>query len=140
MPEFDIVRRWGGRVLLDPERNRIGTIVEIYYDAEADQPGWALCNTADIGTSMRLVPLGEAAEDGGVVRVPFHRAAVTGAPGMEPGGRLGPREEAELYAYYGLPYTGASLVDLDEPDEADQEILPLEDVVGAARWRRRVGR
>jgi hypothetical protein len=27
------------------------------------------------------------------------------------------QEEAELYAYYGLPYSGASLVDLDEEDE-----------------------
>jgi hypothetical protein len=37
---------------------------------------------------------------------------------MEPGGRLWPQEEAELYAYYGLAYTGASLVDLDEEDTA----------------------
>jgi hypothetical protein len=29
--------------------------------------------------------------------------------------------EAELYAYYGLDYTGASLVDLDEEDEEDEE-------------------
>jgi hypothetical protein len=36
-----------------------------------------------------------------------------------PGGRLWPQEEAELYAYYGLPYTGASLLDLDEEDEDD---------------------
>jgi len=38
---------------------------------------------------------------------------------MEPGGRLWPQEEAELYTYYGLAYTGASLVDLDEEDEED---------------------
>jgi hypothetical protein len=34
-----------------------------------------------------------------------------------PDGLLWPQEEAELYACYGLPYTGASLVDLDEEDE-----------------------
>jgi hypothetical protein len=28
---------------------------------------------------------------------------IEGAPGMDPGGRLWPREEAELYAYWGLP-------------------------------------
>jgi hypothetical protein len=140
MPEFDIVQRWSGRVMLDPERDRIGTIVEIYYDAETDQPGWALCNTADIGADMRLVPLGQAVEDGGRVRVPFSRAGLAGAPGMEPGGRLWPHEEAELYAYYGLAYTGASVAELAEPEEADDEIVPLEDAVGAARWRRRVGR
>ena len=34
-------------------------------------------------------------------------------------GRLWPQEEAELYAYYGLPYTEASLAGLDEEDEDD---------------------
>ena len=51
--------------------------------------------------------------------MPYDRAFVEGAPGMEPGGRLWPQEEAELYAYYGLDYSGASLVDLDEEDEED---------------------
>jgi hypothetical protein len=44
---------------------------------------------------------------------------VEAAPGMEPGGRLWPQEEAELYAYYGLPYTEASLAGLDEEDDED---------------------
>jgi hypothetical protein len=59
---------------------------------------------------------------------------------MEPGGQLWPQEEADLYAYYGLGYSGASLADVEEPEEADDEIVPLSDAVGAARWRRRVGR
>ena len=47
------------------------------------------------------------------------------APGMEPGGRLWPQEEAELYAYYGLPYTGASLVDLDVDEEDAADVAPV---------------
>ena len=57
--------------------------------------------------------------------MPYDRAFVEGAPGMEPGGRLWPQEEAELYAYYGLPYTGASLVDLDEEDEDDAVVAQI---------------
>jgi hypothetical protein len=38
-------------------------------------------------------------------------------------GGCGRREEAELYAYYGLDYTGASLVDLDEEDEEDDAVV-----------------
>ena len=117
MPAFDVARRWTGRVMLDRAGAKLGTIVDIYYDAEADEPGWALLNTADIGASMRLVPAAEAVEDGNELRVPYDRAVVEGAPGMDADGRLWPQEEAELYAYYGLPYTGASLVDLDEEDE-----------------------
>jgi hypothetical protein len=139
MPGFDIVRRWKGRVVLDRTGDKLGRLAEVYYDAEADQPGWGLVNTADIGVSMRLVWLGEAVEAGGAVRVPHARATVLRAPGMQPGGRLVPQEEAALYAYYGLPYSGASLADLDEPAD-DDEADVVEDMVGAARWRRRVGR
>jgi hypothetical protein len=49
MPAFDVARRWKGRVMLDRAGAKLGTIVDIYYDAEADEPGWALLNTADTG-------------------------------------------------------------------------------------------
>jgi hypothetical protein len=68
-------------------------------------------------SGTRLVPVAEAVEHGNEPRVPYDRAFVEAAPGMDPAGRLWPQEEAELYAYYGLDYTGASLVDLDEEDE-----------------------
>ena len=137
MPAFGVARRWTGRVMLDRAGAKIGTIVDIYYDAEADEPGWALLNTADIGASMRLVPIGQAVEDGNEIRVPYHRAFVEAAPGMGTGGRLWPQEQEALYAYYGLEYTSASLADLDEDDEDDEE--PLEDEEDAAvarggRW------
>jgi hypothetical protein len=138
MPAFDVARRWTGRVMLDRAGAKIGTIVDIYYDAEADEPGWALLNTADIGASMRLVPIGQAVEDGNEIRVPYHRAFVEAAPGMGAGGRLWPQEQEALYAYYGLEYSSASLADLDEDDEDDDE-APLDDEEDAAvarggRW------
>ena len=71
-----------------------------------------------------LVPVADAVEHGNELRVPYDRAFVEAAPGMDPDGRLWPQEEAELYAYYGLPYTGASLVDLDEEDE-DAAVAPF---------------
>jgi len=75
----------------------------------------------------RLVPVAEAVEHGNELRVPYDRAfveaAVEAAPGMDPAGRLWPQEEAELYAYHGLDYTGASLVDLDEEDEDDAAVV-----------------
>ena len=119
MPAFDVARRWKGRAVLDRTGAKLGSVIDVYYDAEDDEPGWALVDMADTGVSARLVPVGEAVEDGNELRVPYDRAFVEDAPGMEPGGRLWPQEEAELYAHYGLDYTGASLVDLDEEDEDD---------------------
>jgi hypothetical protein len=115
-PAFDVARRWKGRVVLDRDGGRLGSVLDVFYDAENDEPGWVLLGVdGDAGT--RLVPVAEAVEHGNELRVPYDRAVVEGAPGLEPGGRLWPQEEADLYAHYGLPYTGASLVDLDEEDE-----------------------
>ncbi len=111
MPGFDVVRRWKGRAVVDRDGGEVGTIVELYYDEETDQPGWALVETAAAGGRPRLVPVVEAAERDGLVEVPLGRASILGAPTMEPGGRLWPQEVAELYAYYGLGYSGAA------PDE-----------------------
>src|SRR4029453_10738661 len=120
MPAFGVARRGKGRVVLDRGGIKLGSVLDVFYDAENDEPGWVLLGTdGDAGT--RLVPVAEAIEHGNELRVPYHRAFVLGAPGLEPGGRLWPQEEAELYAYYGLPYTGASLADLDEEGEDDED-------------------
>jgi hypothetical protein len=119
MPAFDVARRWKGRVVLDRTGDKLGSVLDVFYDAENDEPGWVLLGTAGSGSGTRLVPVAEAVEHGNELRVPYDRAFVEAAPGMDPAGRLWPQEEAELYAYYGLDYTGASLVDLDEEDEDD---------------------
>jgi hypothetical protein len=138
MPAFDIVRRWKGRVVLDRDGRRIGSVIEIYYDAETDQPGWALLDVADIGGGTSFVPLTGADEQGDAIRVPYDRPRVLRAPGMPAAGRLWPQDEAALYRYYDLAYTGASLVDLDELEdgEANGELsLPDAVRVGpASRW------
>ena len=119
MPAFDVARRWKGRVVLDRSGDKLGPVLDVFYDAENDEPGWVLLGVAGAQDGTRLVPVADAVEHGNELRVPFDRAFVEAAPGMEPDGRLWPHEEAELYAYYGLPYTGASLVDLEEEDEDD---------------------
>jgi hypothetical protein len=119
MPAFDVARRWKGRVVLDRSGDKLGSVLDVFYDAENDEPGWVLLGVAGAGDSTRLVPVADAVEHGNELRVPYERAFVEAAPGMDPGGRLWPQEEAELYAYYGLPYTGASLVDLDEEEDED---------------------
>jgi hypothetical protein len=116
MPAFEVARRWKGRAVLDRTGGKLGSVFDVYYDAENDEPGWVLLGAAGADGGARLVPVAEAVEHGDELRVPYDRALVEGAPGMEPGGRLWP-EEADLYAYYGLPYSGASLVDLDEEEE-----------------------
>ena|SRR6266540_4084841 len=139
MPRFDVVRRWKGSVVLDRDGQRIGTVIDIYYDAETDQPGWALLDVSSARGDTSFVPLTEAVERGGTVQVPYELIRVRSAPGMPAGGRLWPQDEAALYRYYGLAYTGASLVDLEELEdgEGNRDLSPPGDAVRvgpAARW------
>jgi hypothetical protein len=125
MPAFDVARGWKGRVVLDRTGGKLGTVLDVYYDAENDEPGWMLLGAAGADGGAHLVPVAEAVEHGNELRVPYDRALVESAPGMAPRGRLWPQEEADLYAYYGLPYIGASLVDLDVDEEDAADVAPV---------------
>jgi hypothetical protein len=123
MPAFDVVQRWIGRVAVDRNGEPLGAIIEVFYDAESDQPGWALLDAAVAGAGRRLVPVMRAVEDGTTVRVPVAAALVEAAPGMEPGSRLWPQEEAALYEHYGLAWSGDQTWDDEESSLAEVEFL-----------------
>jgi hypothetical protein len=138
MPAFDVARAWIGRIVRDRDGERIGTVTDVFYDQESDGPGWALVELDD-GAARRLVPVGQALEEGEELRVRYDHATVRGAPGMDPGGRLWPRQEAELYAHYGLDYSGPQEMDLDDLEAQVDALDPDDDdIVGAGRRRGRV--
>lgn len=137
MPAFDVVRRWKGRVVLDRDGQFIGSVEEIYYDAETDQPGWALLDLGQADGKTSLVPLANATEWRERIHVPYDRVTVVRAPGMPPTRRLWPQDEAALYGYYKLEYTWASIVDREELDPGDEVSDSLGDAVRVgftSRW------
>jgi uncharacterized protein (TIGR02271 family) len=103
----DRLLQFRGQDLCDRDGNKIGSIEEIYLDAETDEPEWALINTGLFGGKSTFVPLREASEAEGTLRVPFDKATVKDAPKPDADGRLSQREEAELYRYYGMEYSEA---------------------------------
>src|SRR3954462_5067312 len=96
-----------GQDLYDRDGDKLGTIEEMYLDADTEQPEWALVNTGLFGTKSTFVPLRDASSDGDHIRVPFDKATVKDAPRIEADGRLSQREEGELYRHYGLEYSEA---------------------------------
>ena len=96
---------WRGHEIADREGDKIGTIEEIYLDSQTDEPEWALVNTGMFGTKSSFVPLQEAQDDGGELRVPYETAQVKDAPNMDPDGELSQSDESALYAHYGLDYS-----------------------------------
>src|SRR5688500_6302858 len=100
----DILAKRGGD-LYDRDGDKLGKIDEIYLDAETGAPEWALVNTGLFGTKSTFVPLRDATDDGGDLRVPYEKAQVKDAPKMDPDGELSQQQEAELYRHYGLDYS-----------------------------------
>jgi hypothetical protein len=115
MPAFDVVWAWVGRPVVDRAGIKLGTVKEVRCDARAEEPGWAVVNLADIGDDLRLVPVLDAREDGGAIKVSFDRDAVRAAPRVEPDACLEWHEEAELHEHYGLALAGPPPA--EDPDD-----------------------
>jgi uncharacterized protein (TIGR02271 family) len=104
MVDIETVRGWRGRTMLDRDGDRIGTIEDIYADDRTGQPEWALVNTGLFGTRSTFVPIAQAAERDGDVQVPYEKALVKDAPGIEADQHLSEAEEERLWRHYGLDY------------------------------------
>jgi PRC-barrel domain len=102
LPDPKQVRSWGGKLLVDREGNRIGTVTQVYTDDDTGLPEWA---TTNIGEAPVFIPLKDAVESDGQIRVLVHRDDVAKAPLVVDRHHITPEEEARLYRHYGIPYS-----------------------------------
>jgi uncharacterized protein (TIGR02271 family) len=103
--EKDRILGYRGEDLFDADGDKIGAVEEIYLDAETNEPEWALVNTGLFGMKRSFVPLHDASEADGSLRVPYPKDTVKDAPKVDANGQLTQREEAALYSHYGLEYS-----------------------------------
>ena len=101
------VAAWRGRNAVDSDGNKIGSIDEIYMDAETGKPEWLAVKTGMFGSKVSFVPIAQAGETNGDVRLPYDKQQVKDAPNAEADGELSQDEEAALYSHYGLDYSEA---------------------------------
>jgi ferritin-like metal-binding protein YciE len=101
------IAEWRGRGAVTSEGERIGLIDEIYADADTGKPEWLAVKTGMFGTKVSLIPIAEASESDGDVRVPYSTEQVKDAPTVEADTGLSQEEEAGLYRHYGLDYSEA---------------------------------
>jgi uncharacterized protein (TIGR02271 family) len=106
-PMESAVAAWRGAAAVDPNGEKIGTIDEIYADADTGKPEWLAVKTGLFGMRLSFVPIAEATETGGQVRVPYDNQQVKDAPAVERDDELSQEEEANLYRHYGLGYSEA---------------------------------
>ena len=103
----EAVASWRGSNAVDSDGKKIGTIEEIYMDVETGKPEWLAVKTGMLGSKVSFIPIAEASEAGGEVRVPYDKQQVKDAPSAEADNELSQQEEAALYRHYGLEYSEA---------------------------------
>jgi uncharacterized protein (TIGR02271 family) len=115
MTEVTEAYEWRGRDVVDSSGSKIGSLEEVYLDADSGRPEWATVNTGLFGMKQSFVPLAEAEPARGKVVVPYSNDQVKDAPSIDPDGELNAEEEETLYSHYGIAYSGS------QPDHTGAE-------------------
>lgn len=97
-----------GQTLVDSNGEKVGKIVDVYFDLDTRQPEWLLVNSGMFGTKESFVPAVNARRTGEGMQAGYDKAMIKDAPRAEPDGDLSQDEEATLYSHYGLEYTEQS--------------------------------
>jgi PRC-barrel domain protein len=126
LPSPQQASTWGGKLVVDPDGAAIGTVTQIYSDDATGLPEWA---TIRLGEATVFLPLLDAEEADGRVRVQVKRDDVAKAPMVGPGRRISEQEEERLYRYYGIDYTR----------ERSPSLLPR-GIGPVPTWRQRLAR
>ncbi len=92
-----------GRKVISVRRERVGKIREAIVHGDGEEANWARVRIGFLGRRSALVPLYDAEEDGGKLRVVYEREHIQGAPSVEPeDGRISDEEAELLHRHYGL--------------------------------------
>jgi hypothetical protein len=129
LPDVDTVLGWRDRDVLDRDGQKVGKLRDLFLDSQTDLPEWAGVSTGFLGRKLALVPLAEATEAEGAVRVAFTEEQIKDAPTMDPDMELSQAEEESLYRHYGLDYSRTeSATGLPSGADEDESVQRREDV------------
>ena len=137
MPDLDTVLGWRGKTVRDRDGEKLGTLGALYLDADTDQPAYAGVHTGLFRRHESVVPLDDAQEADGDIRVPYAAATVREAPNVDPDVALDDDQQARLHEHYATTATAA------EPSaETAPEVVRSEEEVrvepGPMRPRERI--
>jgi hypothetical protein len=102
LPDAEVAKSWGGKVIVDRSGATIGACTQVYTDDVTGLPEWA---TARMGTATVLLPLVDAVADGDRVQVAVDRDDVVRAPRVADQQHISDDEEALLYRHYGIAFS-----------------------------------
>jgi Domain of unknown function (DUF2382) len=126
MPALDpeTRERWRDMVVVDRESATVGTITAFFVDQASGLPTWALVHSGWLAERQVFVPLGDAVEIDGEIRLPYTKDQVTQAPRIDPGSELTPDDELVLSAHYGLHDHHGSVIEGHHSDRVPSAGTP----------------
>jgi sporulation protein YlmC with PRC-barrel domain len=83
------------------DREKIGTVENVYYDVETNEPRWLAISGGFLSTRSTMVPLHEATYDEDGIVVPFTKDQIKRAPDVTPDA-ISQHLERQLFEYYGF--------------------------------------
>jgi uncharacterized protein (TIGR02271 family) len=98
-----------GADVYDRDGDKIGSLGQVYLNAQNGEPEWVTVKTGLFGTKETFVPLQSASATDDRITVAYPKAQVKDAPQVDADGPLDYSEADQLYGHYGL--TGAGSVD-----------------------------
>ena len=92
-----------GQQVVDPHGYTIGKIDALFTHGKDERASWALVKTGLVRKDSTFMPLHDAQQDGGKIRVVYEKEHVNEAPEIEPDGNELNDDEADvLHSHYGL--------------------------------------
>lgn len=122
LPQQSEVTDWIGKSVVDSEGAELGSCDKLYADNDTGLVEWLGLAPAEGDDRVRLVPLVDAREQDGSIRVEVAREAMLSSPALGSGDTLTEDEEASLYRHYGIKATKSesdSLLPAGEGTDAD---------------------
>lgn len=100
---------WMGADVNGSDGDKIGSLENVYVDADSGRPEWLGVKTGLFGTKETLVPIEGVEGDDGALRVAYTKDQVKDAPNVDPAqGEVDRQDESEIYAHYGLTGSAGS--------------------------------
>jgi uncharacterized protein (TIGR02271 family) len=112
-----------GAKVVDSDGNKVGSVGQIFVDPQTGHPNWATVKTGFFGSSESFVPLEQANEIDGELRVPFSKDFVKDSPRAGGDGELSQDEEDALYEYYHGSLGGDT--DGDRSDRVETDAVAM---------------
>jgi uncharacterized protein YrrD len=102
--DVENLRDWRGRNVLDGNGEKIGTLEDVYFDSESDEPRFLSVSAGRLRHHTILVTAAGVTASPDHLTVAVTKDVAKDAPTMESDSDLSAEYEERLFRYYGLEY------------------------------------